>query len=142
MQPKAPALAAKSRPHQIEPIVFFRGLAGFAEKLGRVRVLALPQRHIAQTGARGRAKAPCLSQLGHDRQGAATGFERVLKVFARGVEIVVRERDAAHAQLVSHVNDRHPIFVKLLLRFQQADSSVGGHADAHPAGLGGANDPA
>ena len=120
----------------------FCRLAGFAEKFGRVRIFALTQCHVAETGARGGAKAPRLSQLGHYGQGAAAGFERVLKMLARRVEIVACERDAAHAQLVGHVNDRHAILVKLLLRFQQADGGVGGHANTHPAGLGRAQDPA
>ena len=110
--------ATLRRPHQVQPVVFLRARGSVGEKFGRVFVARLAQGHVAETGARRRAKAARLAKLCNHWQGAAAGLQRVLKMFVRSFEIVIRKRDAPHAQLESHINDRDAIFLQLFSRFQ------------------------
>src|SRR5205085_11395117 len=99
LQPETATEAALRRPHQIEPLVFLRSISRVIEHLCRIFEATFAQRHITETGARRGAESSRLAALGDYRQSAAARVERVLKMFARSFEIVIRKRDAASAQL-------------------------------------------
>ena len=84
-------------PHQIKPLILLRAVGSIAKHFRRVFETAFTESHIAETCARGRAKAARLAQLRDYRQSAAACVERVLKMLARGFEVLVGKRDAAHA---------------------------------------------
>ena len=118
MQPKRAPKPALRRPHQIKPFVFLRAIDSVIEHLGCIFETALAQSNVAQTCARGCAKASRLAQLCDHRQRPTARIESVLKMFACGFEIVVGESDAAGAQLVSHVNNRDAILIEFFLRLE------------------------
>ena len=55
-------------------------------------------------------------------------------MFARGFEILVGKRDAAHAKFERHVNNRDPILIEFFLRLEQTDCAAGRCGNVHVAG--------
>ena len=121
-------------PHEIEALVILRALLCLFEQFGGILVTAFFQSDVTQAGARSSTKASRLAELGDNRQRATAGIERILKMLLRGWQIVSGERDASHAQFVGHVNDRDPIFVQLLLRFQQTNRTTSRRGDFNSSG--------
>ena len=112
---KTAAETALCRPHQIKPLILLRAVGSIAKHFRRVFETTFAESDVAQTRARGGAKATRLTQLCDHRQSAAAGIERILKMFARRFEILVRERNAAHAEFERHINNRDPILIEFFL---------------------------
>ncbi len=91
---------------------------GVGKHFRRVFITPFTQRHIAEAGARGRAKAACLASLGDSGQRTVAGIQSVLEMLASCLHLIIREGDAAGAQFVGHVNDRRAIVIELFLDFQ------------------------
>src|SRR5262249_25549422 len=106
-------------PSKIQTLVILSSFNGLRVVVLCLLQFVLTQRYISKTRTCSRAKTSGLTEVTDSSDRNSGGFASSIEIFLSPIQIIVREGNATHSELVTRVHDRGAVVIEFFFRLNR-----------------------